>query len=477
MSIQYSGNVGIYSYSTGSSTPSTDMETALLTNLVTAGWTNTPTAATAVLTFTGKPANNSTFTLDNSPNAETYTFVTSLSSSNQILIGATQSTAIANAYAAMTGGAGSGSLYSSVFTPPPNFSTTTVPGTSLTFTYTTRGSAGNGAASTVSGTINATFASTTAGGGGNVLFSAVTPQGLGCAVSIHTTSGSFYNPGTKIVIVPQTLDGSLTGPDISLAVVPQSSTAFKLIASKYQFFNFTPGDTDIAHCGNGMGMGVPFLTTNLVAPTISAATNTTPIVCTIAAHGFTTGQSVLIIGGTGNTAINGTWTITVIDTNTFSLNTSVGNGTYVANSAFCSNLTIGNTVNQAIWAGAGGGGESNFRIGVSLTGTMWQTVNSQQVNSNGGTERPQFVYNITPNGGADGVVQWYDNSFVLLEPFLAWGISAGAAPKIIGQMWDAVLVRQAITIDQTATFDSPSHNFWTVGVDSTTLNSLLMATS
>lgn len=66
---------------------------------------------------------------------------------------------------------------------------------------------------------------------------------------------------------------------------------------------------------------------------ISAATNTTPIVCTIVAHGRANGASVTITGGLGMSSINGTFIITVIDADNFSLNVSSGNGTYVQNSA------------------------------------------------------------------------------------------------------------------------------------------------
>jgi hypothetical protein len=64
--------------------------------------------------------------------------------------------------------------------------------------------------------------------------------------------------------------------------------------------------------------------------TITAASNATPIVVTSAAHGLSTGTRVTIAGVTGNTAANGTWTITVLDANTFSLNGSTGNGAYVS---------------------------------------------------------------------------------------------------------------------------------------------------
>jgi len=67
---------------------------------------------------------------------------------------------------------------------------------------------------------------------------------------------------------------------------------------------------------------------NGTAISISGATNATPIVVTSATHSFANGQSVTINGVTGNTATNGNWIVTVITPTTFSLNGSVGNGTY-----------------------------------------------------------------------------------------------------------------------------------------------------
>lgn len=61
---------------------------------------------------------------------------------------------------------------------------------------------------------------------------------------------------------------------------------------------------------------------------ITGATEANPIVITSAAHGLANAAIVAVTGVGGNTAANGVWTISVIDTNTFSLNGSVGNGAY-----------------------------------------------------------------------------------------------------------------------------------------------------
>lgn len=59
---------------------------------------------------------------------------------------------------------------------------------------------------------------------------------------------------------------------------------------------------------------------------ISSSTNASPISITCTAHGYSTGDTVVITGHTTNTEANGTWEITVTGTNTFTLDGSVGNG-------------------------------------------------------------------------------------------------------------------------------------------------------
>lgn len=61
---------------------------------------------------------------------------------------------------------------------------------------------------------------------------------------------------------------------------------------------------------------------------ITGATNSTPIEVTVADHGLTTGDAVVIAHVLGNKAANGYWLVTVLDANTFELDDSVGNGSY-----------------------------------------------------------------------------------------------------------------------------------------------------
>jgi len=64
---------------------------------------------------------------------------------------------------------------------------------------------------------------------------------------------------------------------------------------------------------------------------VTGATNASPIVITTAEpHGYQSGMQVSISGVAGNTAANGTFTITVIDSTSFSLNGSTGNGAWTS---------------------------------------------------------------------------------------------------------------------------------------------------
>jgi len=64
---------------------------------------------------------------------------------------------------------------------------------------------------------------------------------------------------------------------------------------------------------------------------ISNATYATPIqVTTTAAHGWESGEKVVVESVGGNTAANATWIITKVDDTNFTLNGSVGNATYTS---------------------------------------------------------------------------------------------------------------------------------------------------
>jgi hypothetical protein len=73
---------------------------------------------------------------------------------------------------------------------------------------------------------------------------------------------------------------------------------------------------------------------------VTGATNATPIVITSANHGLSTNDRVHISLLGGNTAANGLWSITVVDSNTFSLNNSVGNAAYTSGGSWTKILDV-----------------------------------------------------------------------------------------------------------------------------------------
>jgi hypothetical protein len=87
------------------------------------------------------------------------------------------------------------------------------------------------------------------------------------------------------------------------------------------------GPTGIMTGGTG---SASFADPGAAGGAITGATDATPIVITSVGHGLSSGTQITIAGVLGNTAANGSWVVTVIDSNTFSLNTSVGNGSYVS---------------------------------------------------------------------------------------------------------------------------------------------------
>ena len=106
---------------------------------------------------------------------------------------------------------------------------------------------------------------------------------------------------------------------------------------------------------------------------ITGATNTSPISCTCSNHGYVTGNYVDIIGVGGNTATNNIWIITKLDNNTFSLNSSTGNGAYTSGgyvnqtSPVLSTGTLGNMIRVMIKAS---GGTAYLYLNDLLTGSL-----------------------------------------------------------------------------------------------------------
>lgn len=101
---------------------------------------------------------------------------------------------------------------------------------------------------------------------------------------------------------------------------------------------------------------------------IDSSTNASPIVVTDVAHGLQTGDRVTIISHATNTAANGTWTVTRVDADTFSLDGSTGNGVGGATGTWAKIYNLAALVQDAETAvlafDTDGGGDASFTVKV-----------------------------------------------------------------------------------------------------------------
>lgn len=108
---------------------------------------------------------------------------------------------------------------------------------------------------------------------------------------------------------------------------------------------------------------------------VTGATNVSPIVITSNGHGLTTGTRVTITGVLGNTAANGTFQVTFVDTNSFSLDSSTGNGAYTSGGTW--NAT--GLYTATITASAANGYASGTTYAFLSTYTVSSTVMAQLI--------------------------------------------------------------------------------------------------
>ena len=111
----------------------------------------------------------------------------------------------------------------------------------------------------------------------------------------------------------------------SLAITNITANTYNLAAGTFHTSNPTNG------VGYTNSQALTIAAQNLVGGGVTGATATSPInIATSSAHGLATGQSVTVAGVVGNTAANGTWLVTVVDSTHFALNGSVGSVSYMS---------------------------------------------------------------------------------------------------------------------------------------------------
>lgn len=299
----------------------------------------------------------------------------------------------------------------------------------------------------------------TAATGGWKMDSVATAHGLRLRCYVRDDSGF------KMKFSP--VDESVFSQDHILNIV--ASRTYKIIANKYQFFIYLPSVTlgDGGSIANFVGAGVPYLPEQVQPTAVTGATNATPIVITAVAHGLTTGEQVYIQGVGGNTAANGLWTVTVLTADTFSLNTSVGNGAYTSGGFVGGPRKI----SRCMWAMSNpntvsGSWRVDLRNVSGQDDPYFVVINESSwaasVAGSGNTALPMIpMLCMVTGAGTLNQLLWHGSRYVLSEPLLRMGRGSSTDGQIVGQLWDAAIINRGFTVDLEDTFDS--HTWHRIG--------------
>ncbi len=309
---------------------------------------------------------------------------------------------------------------------------------------------------------NGSWTDSTLGYTGYVATSATTAAGLACKyyffdalrsqLSIQCVSSdindTYFSAPTSAL--GQTLFNSYTNLDM------------RVMADKYQCFVFVNNcggaDTNAFWC-----LGVPFIPDNLIGLVVSNVANGGGLiqVTTSTVHGLTTGELVTMRGTAGVTGANVTNNaITVVDTLNFTLDGSTFSGTYTGG-GFVGASSIGQAnfkVIEAIWQGGTSSSGNFIRRSLFANGNaFWTLLNGSVQNDTSNTGSLVFA-TIIYSTSTSVELLWGNGSALITEPFLAFGTSATSIGPIIGQMWNAVIIRKLVTRDTSGPIDS--HTYW-----------------
>lgn len=212
---------------------------------------------------------------------------------------------------------------------------------------------------------------------------------------------------------------------------------WRTLSHRYGFHSFKTG----SYNGNGTGLSCEllYIPTFQRCNSVTAATNATPIAITTAAdHGYSTGDSVIIRYVEGNTAANGTFTITVTGTNTFTLNASVGSGAFSGSLGIVANQTAPRTevleLLTANFPTSATGGFNTSSTAYSANATPVHTI------ANGALYNNQTVNIALFNKPADtgnNKFAWVSGAGVAFEPLLIYTTLFGGAVRCPGYLYNA----------------------------------------
>ncbi len=476
MSIQYSesssGFAPINDLYTGL-TVRNDITAAINTSLVSAGWTSEALNAFTVFSLTGPPTDTNTVTLA----GKTYTFKTVINNGadGEVLIGVDAATTLANLGNAVNLGPGSGTAYSSATTAN-TFVTAGTSGIGVTaFEYNLPGVSSIIISQTIAGppsgltaseaTSTGSLSSATINWQGYKCTSARTPAGLACKYAIYNANDA--NTGVRNIAmnVEETeLSNSFAGGEGLFGAV---SIDVRVMADAYQCFVMQNGAV-----GNVVGIfwciGVPWIPTGLLPSVITGASNTSPIVITTSlAHGFTTGDLVITRGVLGNLAANVTTNaVTVLTPTTFELDGTTGDGSWTSGGWVG---IIDKQIVECIWSQGTSSGFNFIRDEYQPSAYFTALNGSTQKNGSGiGT---LSIGTVIRNRSNRSALAWFNGSYLVTEPLMIMGTSDVTPGVVVGQWWDAVMVRKPEAADvHTPPGSMDGKNWWNLndnaGIDS-----------
>lgn len=156
------------------------------------------------------------------------------------------------------------------------------------------------------------------------------PEGVN--LNLPITSTAVNGSVTTVNLGSASRFGIYTGQSVTIASVTGSGAT--AVNGTWAATVISPTQITVPVTTTGSGSGgtltVGFADAGVTPVPITAATNAIPIQITAQGHGYVTGDVIAITGVLGNTAANGTWTMTRVDNNNLTLNGSTGNGTYTS---------------------------------------------------------------------------------------------------------------------------------------------------
>jgi hypothetical protein len=426
------------------------------THLTAAGMTDTAIGSQAVGTFSGAGGNNGTITIG----TQVYTLKTVINNANarEILIGATATDTANNLAAAINGGAGSGTLYSSATTAHPNVTASAASGV-LTVTSTATGG-GNFFALSIASSPQFTWqaSATQSWGGGYKYEMPATPDGR--SMVVYMQESNLASPVADVRFRIESIDGSFVSNTVAqltgvtetggMCVRAVAGRTLSLAACAHQFWWWL--ENDVSTIGTNGIISCPYLPSHLqgINPAdISAVTNASPIqITTSSPHGLTTGQTIFNSDFLGNTAANGSFTVTVTSSTVFTLDGSTGNGAWTSGTGV---IAGPGKVARCFFAVSdsgsfgNGSGSQTFRTNGMFfttnnpTGFAALVVNNYSLTANVPVSSVYSMRVTASNAGA--CTATLGNYYPLSEARIVWPYTSAAGTSVeICELWCAFIV-------------------------------------